>query len=54
LIPLPSVATTTQMENLLVQRQWTAVAEQFGSEDFNDWPFWQVGAGAWGSLKYRV
>lgn len=46
-IPLPSVAMTTRMENLLAQRQWATVAEQFGREDFDDWPFWQIGAGAW-------
>jgi tetratricopeptide (TPR) repeat protein len=45
-IPLEFVAKTTQMENLLDLRQWTAIVEQFGNEDFDDWPFWQVAAGA--------
>jgi tetratricopeptide (TPR) repeat protein len=45
-IPLESVSKTSQMQNLLTQRKWDAVIEQFGSEDFSKWPFTQVGAAA--------
>ncbi len=45
-IPLDSVAKTVRMENLLAQRKWKEVGEQFGGEDFAKWPFWQIGAGA--------
>ncbi|NQV27247.1 MAG: DUF4838 domain-containing protein [Rhodopirellula sp.] len=45
-IPLTFVAKTTQMENLLDQREWNAIIENFGQEDFEQWPFWQTGAGA--------
>ncbi|MFK5922461.1 MAG: DUF4838 domain-containing protein [Verrucomicrobiota bacterium] len=45
-IPLESVAKTVRMENLLAQRKWQDLVEQFGSEDIGEWPFWQRGAGA--------
>ena len=45
-IPLTSVAKTVQMENLLAQRKFDEVIQQFGDEDFAQWPFWQSGAGA--------
>ena len=45
-IPTEAVAKTVRMENLLGQRELGAIAERFGSEDFHEWPFWQVGAGA--------
>ena len=34
------------MENLLTERKWNAVIEQFGSEDFSQWSFTQIGAAA--------
>jgi hypothetical protein len=45
-IPLEAIAKTTQMENLLGERKWGEVVEQFGSEDFSKWPFTHVGAAA--------
>jgi tetratricopeptide (TPR) repeat protein len=45
-IPLEPIAKSTQMENLLSERQWDEVIERFGSEDFSKWPFTQVGAAA--------
>ncbi len=45
-IPLASVAKTVQMENLLAARKSEEVINQFGKEDFAQWPFWQRGAGA--------
>ncbi|MCB1234245.1 MAG: DUF4838 domain-containing protein, partial [Verrucomicrobiae bacterium] len=45
-IPLEPVKQTVEMENLLSQRNWEAVAERFGGIDIGSWPFWQVGAGA--------
>jgi len=43
-IPLKGVSKTSQMQNLLAERKWDAVIEQFGAEDFSKWPFTQVGA----------
>ncbi len=45
-IPLEAVAKTEQMENLLARRQFEELIKQFGEENFNQWPFWQKGAGA--------
>ena len=45
-IPLASVAKTVRMENLLAQREWKTLIEQFADEKIRDWPFWQIGAGA--------
>ncbi|MHC4880358.1 MAG: DUF4838 domain-containing protein [Planctomycetota bacterium] len=45
-IPLEPIAKSAQMENLLSQRDWNAVIDRFGSEDFSKWPFTQVGAAA--------
>ena len=53
-IPLDAVKKTVRMENLLVQRKFDAVIEQFGGEDFNEWPFWQVGAGAFARARAYV
>ncbi len=55
-IPQESVRKTAQMENLLGNREWVAVMEQFGEEDFAQWPFWQKGAGAFarGMAFYRA
>lgn len=46
-ISLEPVAKITQMENQLAQRNWDAVIEQFGDEDFTNWSFTHVGAAAW-------
>ncbi len=45
-IPLVSAKKTVRMENLIAQREFEAVVEQFGEEDLSAWPFWQIGAGA--------
>ncbi|MFT5043007.1 MAG: tetratricopeptide (TPR) repeat protein [Hyphomicrobiaceae bacterium] len=45
-IPLEAIAKTVQMENLLGERKWDAVIEQFGNEDISTWPFTQIGAAA--------
>ena len=45
-IPLKPIAKTTHMKNLLAQRKWNEVVEQFGAEDFSTWPFTQIGATA--------
>ena len=53
-IPIDAVAKTVRMENLLAQRKWGTVVEQFGGEDFSKWPFWQIGAGAFARAKAYV
>ncbi len=53
-IPIEAVAKTVRMENLLAQREFSKLAEQFGDEDFADWPFWQVGAGAFARARAYV
>jgi tetratricopeptide (TPR) repeat protein len=45
-IPLEAIAKTVQMENLLGERKWDAVIEQFGNEDVSTWSFTQIGAAA--------
>mgnify|MGYP002630611907 CR=1 FL=1 len=53
-IPIEAVAKNVRMENLLVQRKWKELIEQFGSEDLSRWPFWQIGAGAFARGKAYV
>ncbi len=50
-IPIVAIAQTVRMDNLLAQRKWAEVVEQFGNEDLNQWPFWQIGAGAFARAK---
>jgi hypothetical protein len=45
-IPLEAIAKTVQMENLLGERKWDEVIEQFGNEDISTWPFTQIGTAA--------
>ena len=45
-IPLEAIAKTVQMENLLGERKWDEVIEQFGNWDLSTWPFTQIGAAA--------
>ncbi len=45
-IPLEAIAKTVQMENLLGERKWDAVIEQFGNEEISTWPFTRIGAAA--------
>jgi tetratricopeptide (TPR) repeat protein len=53
-ITLDTVAKTVVMENLLAQRKFAELIEQFGHEDFRQWPFWQIGAGAFARGKAYV
>ncbi|MDP6505965.1 MAG: hypothetical protein QF886_20245, partial [Planctomycetota bacterium] len=53
-IPIDAVAKTERMESLLAQRKFTALIEQFGSEDLSKWPFWQIGAGAFARSRAYV
>lgn len=53
-IPIEAVAKVARMENLLARRQVDAVVKQFGTEDLSEWPFWQVGAGAFARAKAYV
>ncbi|MEO1984630.1 MAG: DUF4838 domain-containing protein [Fuerstiella sp.] len=45
-IPIESVAKTTRMQILGTQRMWAEIVAQYGAEDLSQWPFWQVGEGA--------
>ncbi len=45
-IPLPTMAKTARMETLLSRRKFDTLVKNYGEEDFSQWPFWQVGAGA--------
>jgi tetratricopeptide (TPR) repeat protein len=45
-IPIESVAKTTRMHNLTAQRKWEDITVEFGEEDLKQWPFWQIGEGA--------
>ncbi|MDB4749444.1 DUF4838 domain-containing protein [Rubripirellula sp.] len=55
-IPLESIARTVQMQNLLAERKWSAMIQQFGNEDFLSWPFTQIGAAAFarGQAHYSL
>lgn len=44
-IPIEAVASTARMQNLLAQRKWDELIEQFGDEDLKQWPFWKAGEG---------
>ena len=46
-IPIESVAKTAQMNNLIAQRKLLKVATKFADEDLSQWPFWQIGEGAY-------
>ena len=45
-IPIEAVAKTAQMQNLAAQRKWAEVVSRFAEEDLTQWPFWQIGEGA--------
>jgi len=53
-IPIASVTKTVQMENLLAERKFDQVIKQFGNENFAQWPFWQIGAGAYARARAYV
>lgn len=42
-IPIVAAAKTARMQNLLAQRRWAELIEQFGAEDLSQWPFWKAG-----------
>jgi len=48
-IPIEAVAVVVRMQNLLAQRKWTELIEQFGGGDLTQWPFWKAGE----ALHYR-
>lgn len=50
-IPVEAVARTVRMENLLAQRNYSKLIEEFGREELKSWPFWQVGAGAFARAR---
>jgi hypothetical protein len=45
-IPIDAVAKTVRMQNLSARREFAALIEEFGAEDLSQWPFWQIGEGA--------
>ncbi|MFV1994489.1 MAG: sugar-binding protein, partial [Verrucomicrobiales bacterium] len=45
-IPIEEVASTARMENLIAQREAPKLIARFTDENFQQWPFWQAGAGA--------
>jgi tetratricopeptide (TPR) repeat protein len=45
LIPVPAVAMTVRMNNLLTQRKAAELVAQHGTEDIAAWPFWKRGDG---------
>ena len=53
-IPLDAVAKTVRLENLLALRQFDTIIEQFGGTNFSEWPFWQIGAGAFARARAYV
>jgi len=53
-IPIEAVAKTVRMENLLARRKYDAIIKQFGEEDLTQWPFWQIGAGAFARARAYV
>ncbi len=48
------MSKTAQMENLLAQRKFDELIRQFGGEDFSQWPFWQIGEGAFARAQAFV
>ena len=50
-IPIEAVAKTTRMQILAAQRKWAEIVAQYGAEDLNQWPFWQIGEGAFARGK---
>jgi len=42
-IPIPAVADTARMQNLLSQRKWKDVVARYREEDFSTWRFWKAG-----------
>lgn len=45
-IPVEAMAMMGHLQNLVGERQWTALIEQFGTEDLLTWPFTQIGSAA--------
>ena len=53
-IPLPAVAKTVHMENLLAQRKASELLQQFGKEDFSKWPFPEVAPAAFARARAYI
>ncbi len=45
-IPVPSIAMTVFMQNLIGERDWATLIEKFGNEDLLSWPFTHIGSAA--------
>ncbi len=45
-ISIEEVSTTTRMQVLAAQRKWTQIITNYGTEDLERWPFWQIGEAA--------
>ena len=45
-IPIEAVADTTRMQNLAAQQRWSELVTGYGDRSLQDWPFWQIAAGA--------
>ncbi|MDB4634151.1 DUF4838 domain-containing protein [Rubripirellula sp.] len=56
LVPLEAIAMTVHMQNLIAERQWAALIDQFGNSDLLDLPFTQIGAAAFarGQAHYTL
>ncbi len=50
-IPIDAIAKTTRMQILAAQRKWHEIVAQYETEDLNQWPFWQIGEGAFARGK---
>jgi predicted negative regulator of RcsB-dependent stress response len=53
-IPVAAVAKTVRMENLLSQRKYADLLEQFSKEDFSQWPFPHVSPAAFTRARAQV
>jgi predicted negative regulator of RcsB-dependent stress response len=53
-IPVPTVAKIVRMENLLAQRKHPELLQQYGKEDFSQWPFAHVGVAAYARGRAQI
>jgi len=52
--PIEAVAKTIRMQNLIEQRQFGKIIEQFGEEDLSRWPFWVAAEGYFARGRARA
>jgi len=50
-IPIEAVAKTAQMQILGAQHKWADIVQKYGDENLLEWPFWQIGEGAFARGK---